>query len=234
MNKIIEKNQRTKLATCLREATTIDALSSSHSLKTKLLIPEKKKQRRRTLSGYNYFMKYHRAATVMDEPLLVTVASLSPSEKREHVISVLRNDPYRLDGKKRRHRKSHGVIGFKELTLQVASSWKNLDTESKSIFEDLAKENRRLQDENDDAIAVRKSPNDTCSVRPALKKSTDNTKLSSSALPAEIQAPDKQVSDVCLSHTCTGSSSNYCNPCEVNVSNEELVTFLSKLDWTLL
>jgi hypothetical protein len=39
---------------------------------------------------------------------------------------------------KRKHRKSHGIISFKDLSVVAAASWRKLDTATKKIFNDMA------------------------------------------------------------------------------------------------
>ena len=119
-----------------------------------------KPKRRRNLSGYNFYMKYHRTVTVSPGMTLdILNDSLTHEEKLKHVLEVLERDPYRLQsGQKRRHRKSHGAIGFKELTIQVASSWRTLDVSAKSVFEDIARQAKHQTQENDSSSESRRSP----------------------------------------------------------------------------
>ena len=118
-----------------------------------------KSKRRRNLSGYNFYMKYHRTVTVSPGMTLdILNDSLTHEEKLKHVLEVLERDPYRLQrGQKRRHRKSHGAIGFKELTIQVASSWRTLDVSAKSVFEDIAMQAKHQTQENDSSSKSRRS-----------------------------------------------------------------------------
>jgi hypothetical protein len=39
--------------------------------------------------------------------------------------------------RKRRHRKTHGMIGFQELSLKIADGWKNIDAETRKFCADL-------------------------------------------------------------------------------------------------
>ena len=135
-----------------------------------------KPKRRRNLSGYNFYMKYHRTVTVSTGMTLdILDDSLTHEEKLRHVLEVLERDPYRLQsGQKRRHRKSHGAIGFKELTIQVASSWRNLDVSAKSVFEDIARQAKNQKRENDSSADSRCSSFD---IQPAAQGSNMHSVL---------------------------------------------------------
>ncbi|KAL7482460.1 hypothetical protein ACHAW6_008130 [Cyclotella cf. meneghiniana] len=41
--------------------------------------------------------------------------------------------PGKAKRRRRRHRRSHGMIGFHELSLRIAASWKNVDTETRTF-----------------------------------------------------------------------------------------------------
>ena len=122
-----------------------------------------KPKRRRNLSGYNFYMKYHRTVTVSPGMTLdILDDGLTHEEKLKHVLEVLERDPYRLQsGQKRRHRKSHGAIGFKELTIQVASSWRSLDVSAKRVFEDIARQAKHHAQEIDSSSESRRSSFET-------------------------------------------------------------------------
>ena len=90
---------------------------------------------KRPLSAYNIFFQHEREKIVSNSPdTPVTLESLKV-------------DPNRRP-KKRRHRKSHGKIGFADLARTIGEKWKSLDSESKSVFEACArKEKQRYQEE---------------------------------------------------------------------------------------
>jgi hypothetical protein len=90
---------------------------------------------KRPLSAYNIFFQHEREKIVSNAPdTLVTLESL-------------KIDPRRLP-KKRRHRKSHGKIGFADLARRIAGKWKSIDPESRSVFEACAaKEKQRYKEE---------------------------------------------------------------------------------------
>jgi hypothetical protein len=72
-------------------------------------------------------------------------------------LESLKVDPVRK-AKKRRHRKSHGKIGFADLAKTIAEKWKTLDAESRKVFEACAaKEKERYQREIKEWKAYKKS-----------------------------------------------------------------------------
>jgi len=82
---------------------------------------EEEMKPKRPLTAYNYFFKSERAR-------------------------LLGYDEDELDSqqkKKRKHRKTHGMIGFKELAHHVGETWKNLDSASKAIYQRKFEEDRK-------------------------------------------------------------------------------------------
>ncbi|KAL7462818.1 hypothetical protein ACHAXS_003194 [Conticribra weissflogii] len=74
------------------------------------------------------------------EPLEIFHASQpsyrGPNLPPRYADLVLPNDwfvPGKEKRRKRRHRKSHGAIGFHELSLKIADAWKNVDDESRTF-----------------------------------------------------------------------------------------------------
>jgi len=100
---------------------------------------------KRPLSAYNIFFKHEREKLVSNAPdTPVTLESLKV-------------DPVRKP-KKRRHRKSHGKIGFADLARTIAEKWKTLDAESRKVFEACAsKEKERYQREIKEWKAYKKT-----------------------------------------------------------------------------
>lgn len=103
---------------------------------------------KRPLSAYNIFFKHEREKLVSNEP----------AETNEPItLESLKVDPKRKT-KKRRHRKSHGKIGFADLARTIAEKWKNLDAESRKVFEACAaKEKERYQKEITEWKAIKKT-----------------------------------------------------------------------------
>jgi hypothetical protein len=89
--------------------------------------PRKKANGRpkRPLSGYNLFFKMERERIINDrQDKKVTWEDIAGFQfERGHVHT------------RRRHRKSHGKIGFRELARTIAEKWKNLNPECKVLFE---------------------------------------------------------------------------------------------------
>jgi len=100
---------------------------------------------KRPLSAYNIFFQHEREKIVTNAPdTPVTLESLKIDSTRKL--------------KKRRHRKSHGKIGFADLARKIAEKWKTLDKESRSVFEACAlKEKARYQKEISEWKAYKKT-----------------------------------------------------------------------------
>ena len=109
------------------EPTPIDDLVVKLDKPAKIVaekITEKKKRRKkkwkkpkdkpnRPLSAYNLFFQSERAIMLGDD---------APSLEAELI-------------KKRVHCKTHGKIGFAEMARAIGNKWKNLDPESKKVYE---------------------------------------------------------------------------------------------------
>jgi hypothetical protein len=100
---------------------------------------------KRPLSAYNIFFQHEREKIVSNAPdIPVTLESLKIDPRRPP--------------KKRRHRKSHGKIGFADLTRRIAERWKSIDPESRSVFEACAAgEKQRYKEEIKDWKEAKKN-----------------------------------------------------------------------------
>jgi hypothetical protein len=99
-----------------------ESFKETNSLKTKLPGSNTITKPKRPLSAYNIFFQHER------EKIITKDENLS----LDHVLWKIRVSQKPL---KRRHRKSHGMIGFAELARTIAEKWKNLDNSQKLIYE---------------------------------------------------------------------------------------------------
>ena len=81
-----------------------------------------------------------------------TLSTLSPTQRHEisrtKIRRVLVNNLSPNESTRDRlHRKTHGCMSFTEMSKIMSTSWKSIDEYSKSVFEELAKEGRVVQQE---------------------------------------------------------------------------------------
>uniref|UniRef100_A0A7S4QFE3 HMG box domain-containing protein n=1 Tax=Ditylum brightwellii TaxID=49249 RepID=A0A7S4QFE3_9STRA len=87
---------------------------------------------KRFLTAYNFFFMYERAA------FLEAQLGRSTSDEKKSA-SAADTKPWTKQIK-RKHVRSHGQIGFKELSQRIVSKWKGISREEKAIYERLAKD----------------------------------------------------------------------------------------------
>jgi len=106
------------------EPTTTDAKPVVHkAAKTakKRTWKKPKDKPKRPLSAYNLFFQHEREKII----------SSIPDDKAAAPV----DNELSEEAKRRRHRKTHGKIGFAALARSIADKWKKIDEQSKSVFE---------------------------------------------------------------------------------------------------
>lgn len=109
---------------------------------------------KRPLSGYNIFFRFARQHMVnlyprRQDAITSTFQDILKIDKdflRRKVVEIIeeyRSEESNTDNKKTRS-KSHGIIGFLELSNAVAKQWKILDRSVKSIFDSASKEDKKV------------------------------------------------------------------------------------------
>ena len=109
-----------------KEVPMID--TTKRSKHHKLVHPKPHDKPKRPLSAYNIFFQLERSRILSDtqnEPV---------TEEQLHIICQ-----HHHKKEKRRHRKSHGKIGFAELARTIANKWKQLNEQDRQIFHDKAR-----------------------------------------------------------------------------------------------
>jgi HMG-box domain len=99
-------------------------------------IPPGTERPKRPLSAYNIFFRHEREKIITQ----------SEDVTLEHVLNQIREaqtTQKTIIRAKRRHRKSHGLIGFAELARTIAEKWKNLDAAQKAQYQEHATIERR-------------------------------------------------------------------------------------------
>ncbi|EED87627.1 predicted protein [Thalassiosira pseudonana CCMP1335] len=62
--------------------------------------------------------------------------------RKESIVKMLDESPFKVNNKKRAHVKTHGKMGFLEMSKTMSKLWKNCDDETKSIFRQVSNEGK--------------------------------------------------------------------------------------------
>lgn len=78
------------------------------------------------------------------DPMKLLSASKSEVRKlrKESIVKMLDESPFKVNNKKRAHVKTHGKMGFLEMSKTMSKLWKNCDDETKSIFRQVSNEGK--------------------------------------------------------------------------------------------
>lgn len=103
---------------------------------------------RRPLSAYNIFFKFERARLLALAERGESLESHPPTVVPvSDIRELLRDNPYHVDHKKRRHRRSHGMVSFSALFQTVLGNWKELTAEMRAPFDEIASEYKAAYDQ---------------------------------------------------------------------------------------
>jgi hypothetical protein len=83
---------------------------------------------KRPLSAYNLFFQLERERIITGDE----VKEVNPEDVTNVCVQ------HKKKKEKRRHRKTHGVIGFADLARAIANRWKTLDKPSRRVYDDCA------------------------------------------------------------------------------------------------
>ena len=108
-----------------KSANKLPNKSANTSVKKRTWKKPKDKPKR-PLSAYNLFFQHERK----------NIIAVLPKDKS------LENDGLTEEQRRRKHRKTHGKIGFADLARNIALKWKTIDKSAKSIFEARANTDR--------------------------------------------------------------------------------------------
>lgn len=163
------------------------------STMTKSNKPAKSSKRptiRRPRSAYNFFYKHQRS---------VILQELSSKNSTSPPTSHLDDTPLDLGAsllkisntKRRKHRKTHGMISLKDLTSSIAQRWRQASPETKKLYQNLAAQDS-LRYKMENASKAREGESDVPS---SISSSSGNSRDEFSPRPIEdmLDLPDLAV-----------------------------------------
>jgi HMG-box domain len=122
---LIEKIPSESTASDVSKVKRTETWSKSQSVKKDSSIEALFGKPKRPLSAYNIFFQHEREKIVTKDE----------NVSLDYIVSTISVKQKPL---KRRHRKSHGIIGFAELARTIANRWKSLDESQKMLYEEKA------------------------------------------------------------------------------------------------
>jgi len=145
---------------------------------------------KRPLSAYNLFFQLERENILKgEEDQNYTFDNIAR-------IALIHYKQCRLGKPKRKHRKSHGVIGFRELARVIAQKWKKLSDSIKDLFEERAQIEKALyQREIDTLQSMKQSQSESpfspiqSSKEQQLDAEFSERSVSSKPSPPSVQPP---------------------------------------------
>jgi hypothetical protein len=88
---------------------------------------------KRPLSAYNIFFRLCRRQLIQDPSTSGWRFPETKKELRDEIARVLQADSAAVP-KKRKHRRTHGKVGFKEMVHIIGERWRNIDRDSKGVL----------------------------------------------------------------------------------------------------